>query len=71
MKKITDAQRLEEIFGRASLPEAQGYLAICGAILRARFPQAVKVKATNHRKPRIKELAKDGSLVDLRTIGGA
>ncbi len=52
MKKITDAQRLEEIFGRATLPEAQGYLAICGAILRARFPQSVKVTATNHRKPK-------------------
>ncbi len=52
MKKITDAQRLEEIFGRATLPEAQGYLAICGAILRARFPQSTSVKVTNHRKPR-------------------
>ncbi len=51
-KRVTDAQRLEEIMGRATLEEAQRYLAICGAILRARFPQAVKVRVLDSPKRR-------------------
>ncbi len=51
-KRITEQSRVEQIFLTASLEDAQRYLAVAGAILMARFPQSVKVKATNHRKPR-------------------
>ena len=51
-KRISDEQRLEQIFNGVDLPTAQRYLAICGAILRARFPQSVKVQVKGPRRPR-------------------
>ncbi len=56
MKKITEQSRVEQIFLAASLEDAQRYLAVAGAILMARFPQSVKVKATNHLKLKQKAL---------------
>ncbi len=52
MKRITEQEKVQQIFLAASLEDAQRYMAVAGAILMARFPQSAKVKVTNHRKPR-------------------
>ncbi len=55
-KRITEQSRVEQIFLAATMEDAQRYLAVAGAILMARFPQAVKMKVTDHRKPKQKPL---------------